>query len=61
MVEAVVAGKYAYGKHKIGNGSFGIIYEGRNLDSPFEKVAIKMEENSKPCSLRNECNFLRHL
>jgi serine/threonine protein kinase len=60
IAEIVIAGKFRLGK-KIGNGSFGTVYEGKDLKHN-SKVAIKMESvKNQICSLWNEFKILKHL
>src|SRR6218665_2887053 len=57
-MEVHVAKKYRLG-HKIGSGSFGVIYIGTNIASK-EEVAIKLEDvNSKHPQLHIESKFYR--
>ena len=60
IAEIVIAGKFRLGK-KIGNGSFGTVFEGKDLKHNL-KVAIKMESmKSRIYSLENEFKILKHL
>lgn len=60
MINNIVANKYLICE-KIGNGSFGIIYKGKNIRTN-EYNAIKVESiNSKLKLLKNECIIYNYL